>query len=512
MKKLCFILGDQLSEEISSLSEIDKQHDVVLLCEVKDEATYVQHHPKKIAFLFSAMRHFAHQLEQAGYRVRYIRYDDPLNSGTFEGELERAIFDEHIAEVHLTHPGEWRVLEKIRLLKNRLLTQIFLHEDTRFLCGIDEFKQWAKGKKQFRMEYFYRMMRQKYHILIDEQGKPTGGLWNYDTKNRKNANHLEAFPVRHQYPIDETTSAVLTLVEQNFSSHFGSLYPFNFAVTRKEAFAEATYFVQHCLLYFGDYQDAMRRDEVYLYHSRLSFYLNSGLLLPLELCRMAEDAFHRNLAPLNSVEGFIRQILGWREYVRGIYWYFMPDYANQNYLNAKRSLPDLFWGEKTQMFCMQEVIRQTKQEAYSHHIQRLMITGNFALLAGLNPQAVCEWYLAVYADAFEWVELPNTLGMALYADGGLMASKPYAASGHYIQKMSDFCKSCVYDVSDLLGECACPFNSLYWNFINQHQEILKDNPRLRYSYVNWNKMSQDKKDSILAKAKQVFSDLEKNKL
>lgn len=509
MSKLCFILGDQLSESLSSLTVIDKKDDVVFLCEVMEEASYVAHHPKKIAFLFSAMRHFARHLTELGYRVRYTRYDDASNSGSFEEELRRAIDEERISEVHVTHPGEWRVLEKIHQLKQEVLIPFTIHEDTRFLCSTDEFNSWAKGKKQWRMEYFYRMMRQKHNILMESPGRPVGGAWNYDAQNRKNANHVPAFPIRLVHPVDEITSEVLSFVQKEFDHHFGQLLPFHFAVTREQALSEANYFIEHCLMYFGDYQDSMRTNEVNLYHSKLSFYLNAGLLLPLELCHMAEEAFQQKIAPLNSVEGFIRQILGWREYVRGVYWYLMPEYANKNYFNASRPLPGIYWGQDTQMFCMKEVVRQTRVEAYSHHIQRLMITGNFALLAGLDIKEVCAWYLAVYADAYEWVELPNTLGMALYADGGLMASKPYAASGKYIQKMSNFCKSCVYDPADTLGENACPFNALYWNFIARHQDRLRSNPRLHYTYLNWDKMDANKKEDILSKAALVLDDIEK---
>lgn len=511
MTKLCFLLGDQLSESISSLAGMDAREDIIFLCEVMEEATYVPHHPKKIAFLFSAMRHFAQRLQKLGYRVRYTQYDDANNTGCFEKELRRAIHEEKIAQVHVTYPGEWRVLEKMNKLKEQLSIPLIIHEDRRFLCSIEEFKNWTQGKKQLRMEYFYRMMRQKHQILM-EQGKPVGGCWNYDEKNRKNANHIKTFPERLVHPIDEITSEVLKLVEQQFSHHFGQLLPFNFAVTREQALCETHYFMAHCLSYFGDYQDAMRSNEVSLYHSKLSFYLNAGLLLPLELCLMAEEAFKKEQAPLNSVEGFIRQILGWREYVRGIYWFLMPEYANRNYLQASKPLPGLFWGKGTQMFCMQEVVRQTKVEAYSHHIQRLMITGNFALLAGLNPKEVCEWYLAVYADAYEWVELPNTLGMAIYADGGVMASKPYAASGKYIQKMSNFCKSCSYNPADVMGENACPFNSLYWNFISQHEDKLKNNPRLHYAYLSWDKMHQEKKKALLIKAAEVLAALDAGQL
>jgi deoxyribodipyrimidine photolyase-related protein len=512
MTKLCFIFGDQLNESLSSLAAIDKNNDVVFLCEVMEEATYVAHHPKKIAFLFSAMRHFAKRLNGLGYRVRYTKYNDADNQGSFERELCRAIDEEKSSEVHITYPGEWRVLEKMKTVERHLLIPLIMHEDTRFLCSIDAFKSWAKDKKQLRMEYFYRMMRQKHQILMDSQDKPVGGSWNYDAQNRKNANHIQTFPTRLVHQIDEVTSEVLTLVEQEFANHFGRLMPFNFAVTREQALCEADYFIEHCLIYFGDYQDAMRSNEVNLYHSRLSFYLNAGLLLPLELCCLAEEAFRQKQAPLNAAEGFIRQILGWREYVRGIYWLLMPDYGNRNYFNASKPLPSLFWGKNTHMFCMKEVVRQTEVEAYSHHIQRLMITGNFALLAGINPKEVCEWYLAVYADAYEWVELPNTLGMALYADGGVMASKPYAASGKYIQKMSDFCKSCIYNPQEVVGEQACPFNSLYWNFISQHQGRLNTNPRLHYAYLNWNKMAEEKKKAILVKAAQVLAALDAEQL
>ena len=285
------------------------------------------------------MRHFAKRLTALGYRVLYTQYDEASNTGSFEGELCRVIHEEKISQVHVTHPGEWRVLQKLETLEKQLLIPLIIHEDNRFLCSIDGFKEWANDKKQLRMEYFYRMMRQKHHLLMDNQGKPVGGVWNYDQQNRKNANHIETFPPRLAHPLDEVTSAILSLVENEFSNHFGQLQPFNFAVTREQALGEVNHFVTHCLRYFGDYQDAMRANEVNLYHSKLSFYLNAGLLLPLELCRIAEDAFKQKQAPLNAVEGFIRQILGWREYVRGIYWLLMPEYANRNYFNASRPLP-----------------------------------------------------------------------------------------------------------------------------------------------------------------------------
>jgi deoxyribodipyrimidine photolyase-related protein len=508
MTKLCLVLGDQLSETLSSLREFNSREDFVLLCEVAEEATYVPHHPKKIAFLFSSMRHFAQTLQEKGYRVRYIKFDDPENQGSLTKELLRAVQEIKPSAITVTEPGEWRVLKLLEDLKNTVPIPMIMYEDSRFLCTLNEFKDWAKGKKQLRMEYFYRTMRKKHRILVDQKGNPLGGAWNFDAQNRNPAKHIPSFPKRLDYPNDAITRDILSLVAKHFSTHFGQLHPFNLAVTRADALSEAHYFMHHCLVAFGDYQDAMITNETTLYHSKLSFYLNAGLLLPLELCRMAETAYLEGKAPLNSVEGFIRQILGWREYVRGIYWSFMPDYKELNHFQATRDLPSFFWGSKTNMFCIQEVVRQTSVEAYSHHIQRLMITGNFALLAGINPQQVCEWYLAVYADAYEWVELPNTLGMALYADGGLMASKPYAASGKYIHRMSTFCDSCAYNPNDLLGEKACPFNALYWNFLHQNQAALETNPRLHFAYTNWQKMTSDKQKAIRAKAQEILSALD----
>ena len=512
MTKLCFILGDQLSETLSVLSEINTHDDVVLMCEVKEEATYVSHHPKKIAFLFSAMRHFAKLLKNKGYFVHYIKFDDPDNQGSLSKELMRAVEEIKPSAIYLTEPGEWRVLQMFEDLKSKLPVPLTIYEDNRFLCTINEFKDWAKGKKQLRMEFFYRMMRQKYRILMDDKSNPIGGSWNYDIQNRNPAKHIPSFPKRLDYPKDEITNKILRLVAKHFSKNFGQLHPFDLAVTRADALSEANYFIEHCLISFGDYQDAMLTNETALYHSKLSFYLNAGLLLPIELCRMAEQAYIELKAPLNSVEGFIRQILGWREYVRGIYWHYMPAYKEMNYFQATRDLPAFFWGADTKMFCIKEVVRQTSVEAYSHHIQRLMITGNFALLAGINPQQVCEWYLAVYADAYEWVELPNTLGMALYADGGLMASKPYAASGKYIQRMSNFCESCSYNPNVLLGEDACPFNALYWNFLRQNEEKLKHNPRLHFAYMNWHKMAPDKKEAIHTQVQEILSSLDSGRL
>lgn len=319
-------------------------------------------------------------------------------------------------------------------------------------------------------------------------------------------------PKRIAHKKDKITLEVLDLVAKKFPKNFGDLLPFYFAATRKEALIEAQHFIDELLPNFGDYQDAMVAGEAYLYHSLLSCYINIGLLEALEICKMAENAYHQGKAPINAVEGFIRQILGWREYVRGIYWLYMPQYLENNFFAAKKPLPKFYWGEKTDMFCLSETINQTKIHAYSHHIQRLMITGNFALISGINPKEVHEWYLAVYADAFEWVEVPNVIGMALHADGGIMASKPYAASGKYISKMSNFCKSCKFNLEEVVGENACPFNSLYWNFMRENESKLKSNQRLKFVYPTWYKMKEEKREEIIKTAKNYLKKLENNDL
>ena len=507
MKKLCLILGDQLSNCLSSLKEINKKSDHILFCEVIEEATYVQHHPKKIAFIFSAMRHFAKELQAEGYRIRYVTLEDPNNTGSFSGEVERALHDHDCQQIVVTEPGEWRVAEMFAKWSTQLKVPVTLLKDDRFLCSITEFQRWSKDKKQLRMEFFYREMRKKYKILLEEDGTPCGGHWNYDQQNRKKLNKKITLPNRPTHAQDQLTQSVLKLVSQRFSHHFGDIDGFDFAVTRKQALLELDYFLEQCLPVFGDYQDAMLTGEPYLYHSRLSAYINVGLLFPLEICQRAETQFRNHHAPLNAVEGFIRQIMGWREFVRGLYWQFMPEYRELNYLNASRPLPAFYWGKPTQLFCVSEAVRHTQQHAYSHHIQRLMITGNFALLAGINPTEVCQWYLEVYVDAFEWVELPNTLGMALFADGGKMGSKPYAASGKYIQRMSNFCKSCQYDPNLTIGENACPFNSLYWNFMGTHRSLLHGNPRLNYAYRYWDQLTTSEQQALQHQAALVLSKL-----
>lgn len=479
---LRFLFADHLSRNVSSLDGLDPARDVVLLCEVAAEADHVPHHPKKIAFLLSAMRHFAVALRAEGVTVDYVELEEPGNTGSFRGELGRAVRRHRPGRVVVTWPGEWRVLEDVRGWEAALGVPVEIRPDARFLCPPADFARWAGDRPGLRMETFYRGMRRRTGILMTPDGRPEGGRWNLDAENRGPLPRRLVPPEPHLVEPDGITREVLDLVGRRFGDRFGDLRPFWFAVTREEALRALDRFVEHALPSFGRYQDAMRQGMDYLYHSVLSQYLNCGLLDPREACAAAEAAYRAGRAPLNSVEGFVRQILGWREFVRGIYWHRMPGYAALNGLDANRPLPAFYWTGETDLNCLRQVIGQTRREAASHHIQRLMVTGNFALLAGILPAEVCAWYLAVYTDAFEWVELPNTLGVALHADGGYAGSKPYAASGSYVARMSDFCARCRYDVALKEGPDACPLNYLYWSFLDRHRARLARNPRLAQPY------------------------------
>ncbi len=499
MPTLRLILGDQLNVAISALADCDISNDIILMCELKQEAGYANHHKKKLVLIFSAMRHFALELKQQGYHVDYVHYTDPDNSGCFEQEIMRACQRHQIEHVVLTEPSEHRVLDAIESLSSEQINLQIL-EDDRFFCSHSEFQQWAHGKDNLRMENFYRLMRKRHNILMDGD-KPIGGRWNYDSENRKTPKGKHSFPAPHRQKQDKITQHVVTMVATELADHFGAIDNFDFAVTRAQALAVLDKFIDERLTLFGDFQDAMLAGEAWLYHSHIGMYLNLGLLLPTEVVHRVEQALHENNPPINAVEGFIRQILGWREYVRGIYWLQGPDYKNKNFLHAKNNLPEFFWTADTKLNCLKQCITETKANAYAHHIQRLMVLGNFTLLTGVDPHQVNAWYLAVYADAYEWVELPNVSGMVLYADGGLLASKPYAASGAYINKMSDYCKSCSYKVNLKNGAEACPFNYLYWNFLIKNRRKLESNFRLGMSYRTLDKMSAEKRNLIQSDAR-----------
>ena len=495
MVSLVLVLGDQLTETLSALRAADPARDVVVMAEVMEEGTYVPHHPQKITLILAAMRTFAAALTAQGWRVAYSRLDDPDNTQSLATEIVRRAAEFGAEHIHLTRPGEYRVETALMGLP---LDQAW-HVDDRFLCSRGDFESWALGRKTLRMEWFYREMRRRTGYLM-EGDQPAGGQWNYDHDNRRPARGDLFRRPPPRFASDAVTAEVLDLVEARFPDHFGRLRPFGWATDRAGALAALDHFITHALPDFGPYQDAMLAGDPVLYHSLLSPYLNIGLLTPREVCDRAEAAWRAGHAPLASVEGFIRQIIGWREFVRGVYWLDAPGYVQANALGHDRPLPPVYWGGPTRMACMAAAVGQTRDMAYAHHIQRLMVMGNFALLAGVDPAEVHEWYLSVYIDAFEWVEAPNTLGMSQFADGGMLGSKPYVSSGAYIDRMSDYCGGCAYRVKDKTGPKACPFNLLYWHFLNRHRARFLTNPRMAQMYRTWDRMDAPHRDRVLAEA------------
>ncbi len=500
------ILGDQLSFDISALAGLDPARDIVLMMEVLEENTYVWHHKQKLVLVLSAMRHFADELVKGGVTVDYVELDAPDNTGTLTTEIQRAMGRHAPDGLVVTEPGEWRVQAMVEGWEAMTGLPVEIRADSRFFASRSRFGRWARGRRTWRMEHFYREMRREHAILM-EGDQPAGGEWNFDSENRKSLPASILPPDRRRFAPDDVTREVMALVERRFSNHFGTLEEFGWPVTRAGALLALADFIANGLPAFGDYQDAMKAGAPFLFHSLLGPALNIGLLSPREVCEAAEAAWRAGTAPMNAVEGFVRQILGWREYVRGVYWTLMPEYEQRNGLQATRKLPAFYWTGDTPMRCLREAIGTTARYGYSHHIQRLMVTGNFALLAGVLPREVERWYLAVYADAIEWVEMPNTMGMAVFADGGQMASKPYAASGSYIDRMSDFCRGCAYDVRQKTGPKACPFNYLYWAFLIRQKDRLSNNPRLAMPYRTLTSWPQDRQAAILAEAETFLESL-----
>ncbi|CAH0244617.1 cryptochrome/photolyase family protein [Roseomonas sp. CECT 9278] len=501
------VLGDQCSRGLSALDGLDPATDTVLMMEVQGECTYVPHHPQKIVLVLSAMRHFTRALAARGVRVDHVRLDDPANTHSLAGEVTRAVARHRPARIVATHPGEWRVLADMRGWEAATGVPVEIREDDRFLCSLPRFRAWADGRKQYRMEFFYREVRRATGLLM-EGDEPAGGQWNFDAENRAALPKGVTPPPPRRFAPDALTREVMALVATRFGSHFGDVDGFAWPVTARDATAALDAFIADRLPLFGDYQDAMAAGQPTMFHALVSTSLNIGLLDPMDACRAAERAWQEGRAPLNAAEGFIRQILGWREYVRGIYWHLMPGYAQGNALDAHRPLPGFYWGAPTTMRCVEQTVAQTRDLAYAHHIQRLMVTGNFALLAGLDPAEVNAWYLAVYADAFDWVELPNTQGMAIHADGGVMASKPYAASGAYINRMSDYCGGCAHDVKQATGPRACPFNFLYWDFMARHADRFAKNPRMAMPLRTLAKMDPKKVAAMRSDAARFLATLD----
>lgn len=484
MRSLVVVLGDQLEAESAAFDGFDAGRDRVFMAEVSAEGEAVWSHKARIALFLSAMRHFRDELLERGLRVEYV----PLSESTLGAELAKAVARLRPERVVVVEPGEWRVREELL----RAVPDLEIRPDRHFLCSTAEFGAWAKGRRQLRMELFYREMRRKTGILM-EAGRPAGGSFNFDASNRESFGAHGPGPIRPplSFPPDETTREVLDLVARRFAAHPGSLDRFDGPVTRADALRALDDFLAHRLTSFGRYQDAMWSGEPLLFHSRLSAAMNLKLLDPRAVLRGAEAAWRSGAAPIESVEGFVRQVLGWREYVRGVYWLRMPGYLAENALGADRPLPSFYWTGETEMACLAGVLRQTLDLGYAHHIQRLMVTGLYALLLGVRPEEVHRWYLAVYVDAVEWAELPNVIGMSQHADGGFMASKPYVATGKYLRRMGNACRSCRFDPAKATGEDACPFTTLYWDFLARHRAFLSKNARMLLQVKNLDRLPEE---------------------
>ncbi len=508
---MVLVLGDQLSLRSSAFDDFDSSRDLVWMAEVEAESTHVPSHKVRIAYFLAAMRHFADEVRAHGFRIEYSRLDSPGNTGTLAAELKRAIQKFRPQKLIVVEPGEFRIEEDLRAIAHETALDLDVRPDRDFYCSRAEFRAWIDKHPHPRMEFFYREMRKKSGALM-ERGKPVGGKWNYDPENRKSFGKSGPgllLPHPKAFPPDALTSEVIELVNTRFPKHPGSLDDFNLPVTAQQAKEALHEFVTDRLPDFGSFQDAMWTDQPFLYHSRISATMNLKLLDPRDVVMAVEDAYHRGHAPLAAAEGFIRQVIGWREYVRGIYWSFMPEYIRRNALEACEKLPDLYWDGQTDMNCLKQAVGQTLQYGYAHHIQRLMVTGLFALLFGVDPVEVHRWYLSIYWDAVEWVEMPNTTGLSQFSDGGIMGSKPYVASGKYIDRMSNYCSGCRYKPDEATGENACPFTTLYWDFLLRHQERLKENSRMYMQLRNLGRLSAQKQAAIRQQAKQFRDNLPK---
>jgi len=527
VRHLIVVLGDQLDRDSAAFDGFDARRDRVWMAEVAHESAKVWSSKPRIAMFLAAMRHFAAELRTAGFDVEYHALDgagastaprdDTLASqpgdtlvarqaDTLGARLAATLATTTPAAVILVEPGEWSLREQLRGVLESAGVPWQMRADRHFYCDHATFAAHAAGRRQLRMEFFYREMRRAHRVLLDAEGGPEGGEWNYDVENRGSFGRggpaaLEPpMPAPRGFPPDAITREVLALVARRFAAHPGALDAFDWPATRAEARLALQDFVAHRLPRFGAFQDAIWTGEPWLFHSRLSAAMNLKLLDPREVVAATEAAYRAGRVPLPAAEGFIRQVLGWREYVRGIYWREMPGYLERNALDAQAPLPAFYWDGDTEMSCLRDAIGQTLRLGYAHHIQRLMVTGLFALLLGVDPRRLHEWYLAVYVDAVEWVELPNTIGMSQYADGGLMASKPYVASGRYLQRMSNCCAGCRYDPARSTGASACPFTTLYWDFLRRHAATLRRNPRMVMQMKNLDRLDADAQAAIAAQA------------
>lgn len=508
MKTLRLILGDQLNINHSWFKKVDD--DVVyVLFEMRQETDYVKHHIQKIVGFFSAMRAFAQSLEAQGHRVVYYRINDDHNTQSLTQNLSQIIQKHPIKKFEYQLPDEYRLDVQLKTFSKELNIPHEVFDTEHFLSSRNDVEQMFEGKKQILMETFYRDMRRRYHILMEDKN-PVGGKWNYDAENRNKWKGNPAAPAHSA--VVNVVGDVLKEIEQSGASYFGHIdsEKFVWPITREQSLTLLHEFVTFSLPYFGQFQDAMSQKENFLFHSRLSFALNIKMLHPLEVVQASIEAWQKkqSVITLPQVEGFVRQIIGWREYMRGIYWWKMPEYEALNYFNHQNKLPHYFWDAQTNMNCVKHAVQNSLDFGYAHHIQRLMVTGNFALLAGIHPDEVDAWYLGVYIDALQWVEITNTRGMSQYADGGIVGSKPYVSSANYIDKMSDYCSGCAYDKSKKHGLKACPFNSLYWHFYERNRPLLSKNNRIGMMYNVLNKMNPEEKQLILNQAEIYLKQLE----
>ena len=508
-KILRLILGDQLNEA-HSWFKIPERNVTCVMMEIRQETDYVKHHIQKVAAFFAAMRAFAGRLRDRGHRVVYLKLDDPQNRQTIAGNIADLLDQEKFTHFEYLLPDEYRLDLQLRKLAETLPLTWQAVDTQHFLTERRELQEFFAGKKRYLMESFYRWMRKRYDVLMDD-GKPIGGQWNYDQKNRQP--YDQGVPIPESLLFRNNVSDICKTIRHKKVETFGEIDPAEliWPVTRNQALALLDDFVNASLPAFGTYQDAMATDNWHLFHSRLSFAMNTKMLHPMEVIEAAINAWTRKKSriTIQQIEGFVRQILGWREFMRGIYWALMPELETVNYFNHHTPLPDYYWTGETRMHCLRAAIGQSLEHAYAHHIQRLMVTGNFALLAGVYPHEVDAWYLGVYIDAIQWVELPNTRAMSQFADGGRVATKPYISSAKYIRTMSDYCDSCDYDWKKRHETMACPFNSLYWDFFARHRQKLQKNPRMAMMYRTWDKMAKDEQRSILHQADFYKNDLDK---
>lgn len=500
LRTLRLILGDQLNSRHSWFSKVDA-HITYVMMELRSETDYAKHHIQKVVGFFAAMRDFASQLVAQKHKVIYLKLTDGCNEQRFETNLLKLIAENEFTHFEYQLPDEYRVDELLKEFTTNLNISYSSCDTEHFYGTREELGRFFKGKKVFLMESFYRYMRRKHKVLMDGD-EPLTGQWNYDADNRKKlpATHKPTAPFLLQNDVSDIVAALKTTSVSTIGAIDAKafLWPIN----RKQSLDLLRFFLRECLPLFGTYQDAMAANEWSLYHARISFSLNTKMLSPAEVIEEAikEWTARSKEIQYNQLEGFVRQIIGWREYMRGVYWNKMPNYASLNYLEHKAPLPEWYWTGNTKMNCLKNCITQSLTHAYAHHIQRLMVTGNFALMAGVDPDEVDAWYLGIYIDALDWVEITNTRGMSQYADGGIVGSKPYVSSASYIDKMSNYCNTCCYNKSLKTGDGACPLNSLHWHFYDRHEHKLGDNPRLQMMYGVWHKMDPEKKAALLEQA------------